>query len=92
MISAEDLIAFCDLTPEEVRAVAEHEGVSPATAAVLGHHLIQSHRGCERIRDMLSDEIRTAVRQHDVPDARQLVSTLRLFLHEHPNAAFRQAG
>ena len=24
MISLEDVIAFCDLTPDEVRAVAEH--------------------------------------------------------------------
>jgi hypothetical protein len=41
---------------------------------------------------MLMDEVRTAIRQHDVPHARQLVSTLRHFLHEHPDAAFHHAG
>ncbi len=92
MISAEDLIAFCDLTPEEVQVVAEHEHVSQAAAAVLGNYLLQSRHGCEQNRDMLMDEIRTAVRRHDVPHARQLVSTLRHFLHEHPNAAFRHAA
>ena len=92
MISLEDLIAFCDLTPDELRVVAEHEHVSRATAAVLGNYLLQSQHGCEQIRDMLVDEIRTAVRRHDVPRAQQLVSTLRHFLHEHPNAAFRHAA
>ena len=92
MISLEDLIGFCDLTPEEIQVVAEHEHVSQAATALLGHYLLQSQRGCEPIRDMLIAEICTAVRQHDVPHARQLVSTLRHFLHEHPNAAFRQAA
>jgi hypothetical protein len=92
MISSEDLIGFCDLTPDEVQVVAEHEHVSQAAAAVLGTYLLQSQSGCEQIRDMLMDEIRTAIRQHDVLHARQLVSTLRHFLHEHPNAAFRHAA
>ena len=92
MISAEDLIGFCDLTPDEVEVVAEHEHVSRAAAAMLGNYLLESEPGCEKIRDMLVDGIRTAVRQHDVPHARQLVSMLRHFLHEHPNAAFRHAG
>jgi hypothetical protein len=92
MIASEDLIGFCDLTPEEVQAVAEHEHVSQAAAAVLGTYLLQSQHGCEQIRDMLMDEVRMAVRRHDVPHALQLVSTLRHFLHEYPNAAFRHAA
>lgn len=92
MISLEDVIGFCDLTPDEIQVVAEHEHVSQATAAVLGNYLLQSQYGCEKIRDMLMDEMRTAVQQHDVPHARQLVSTLRHFLSEHPNAAVRHAA
>jgi hypothetical protein len=41
---------------------------------------------------MLMDEMRAAVRQHDAPHARQLVSTLRHFLHEHPNVALGDAA
>ena len=92
MISLVDLIGFCDLTPDEVQAIAEHEHVAETTAVVLGSYLLQSERGCEQIRDMLLDEIRTAVRQHDVSHARQLVGTLRHFLHEHPSARFRHAA
>jgi hypothetical protein len=41
---------------------------------------------------MLIAGIRTAVRQHDVAHAGQLVSTLRHFLSENPNAAARHAA
>jgi hypothetical protein len=34
MICLEDLIGFCDLTPDEVHAIAEHEHVADAIAAV----------------------------------------------------------
>jgi hypothetical protein len=32
MISLEDLIGFCDLTPDEVQAIAEHEHVAEPVA------------------------------------------------------------
>jgi hypothetical protein len=97
MISLADLIGFCDLTPDEVQAIAEHENIAETTAVMLGCHLLQSERGCEQIRDMLVDNMlvdnmRAAVRQRNVPRARHLVATLRHFLHEHPGAAFRQAA
>ena len=92
MISLEDLIGFSDLTPEEVRAIAEHEHIADTIAAMLGLSLLQTEHGPKQIRAMLMDDIRTAVRCHDVPHARQLVSTLRHFLHEHPDAGIRQAA
>ena len=92
MISLEDLIGFCDLTPDEVQAIAEHEHVAEPVAVVLGSCLLQSDRGCEELRDMLMDNLRTAVRQHNVPHARQVVSTLRHFLHAHPNVTLHHAG
>ncbi len=92
MISLTDLIGFCDLTPDEVQAIAEHEHIADALAVVLGASLLQSVHGPEKIRDMLVDELRAAVRRRDVPQARHLVTTLRYFLHEHPDAAFRRAA
>ena len=80
------MIAFCDLTPDEVRVIAEHGHVADGIAAVLGRCRLQSTQGAEQIRNMLMDDIRTAVRRHDVPHARQLVSTLRHLLREHPEA------
>ena len=92
MISLVDLIGFCDLTPDKVQAIAEHENIAETTAVMLGCHLLQSQRGCEQIRDMLVDNMRMAVRQRNVPHARHLVATLRHFLHEHPTTALRPAG
>src|SRR5215212_6456376 len=66
MISLADLIGFCDLTPDEVQAIAEHENIAETTAVMLGCHLLQSERGCEQIRDMLVDNMRAAVRQRNV--------------------------
>ena len=53
MICLEDLIGFCDLTPDEVHAIAEHEHIAEALAVVIGTSLLQSVRGPEQIRDML---------------------------------------
>jgi len=86
------LIGFCDLTSDEVHAIAEHEHIADAIAAVLGASMLHSAHGPEHIRDMFMDDIRAAVRRHDVPHARHLVATLRHFLHEHPDAALRHAA
>jgi hypothetical protein len=92
MISLEDVIGFSDLTPEEVHAIAEHEHIADTIAAMLGLSLLRTEHGPKQIRDILIDDIRVAVRRHDVPHARQLVSTLRHFLHAHPDARIRQAA
>jgi hypothetical protein len=92
MISLHDLIAFSDLKAEEVQAIAEHERLSTGMAAAFGRALLQSEDGPGRIRDMLIGVMRTAVRRRDVRQARHLVSTLRGFLREHPEARSRRAA
>ena len=86
MLSVNDLIAFTDLRLEEVQAIAEHEHMPDSLAAVFGQSLLQTEQGLERIRDMLMNVMRMAVRRHDVAHARCLVSTLRQFLNDHPAA------
>jgi hypothetical protein len=90
MISLSDCMGLCDLSPEEVQAIGEHEHVPEIIAATLGSYLIHSEHGPESIRGMIIDDLRSAVRRHDIPHARHLVSVLRHFLHEHPDAALRQ--
>ena len=86
MVSLEDCIGLCDLSPEEVRAIGEHEHIPEIIAATLGNYLLHCEHGPETVRDMMVDDIRSAVKRHDVPHARQLVSVLRHFLREHPDA------
>ena len=90
MICLDDLIGLCGLTADQVHAIAEHEHVADPLAAALGASLLQTEHGAGQIREIFVDDIRTAVRRHDIPHARHLVSTLRRFLHEHPDAAFHR--
>lgn len=89
MISVTDIIGMSDLTPEEVAALAEHEHVPEVVAATLGAYLLHEAHGAERIRDMMLDDVRAAVRRRDFDHARELIAALRHFLAEHPEAAFR---
>jgi hypothetical protein len=89
VIALEDCLGLCDLSPDQVRAISEHEHVPEILAAALGTDLLRSESGPETIRDMFMDDLRRAVRRRDVAGARNLVGTLRHFLHDHPEAAFR---
>ena len=89
VIALEDCLGLCDLSPEEVRAIGEHEHMPDIIAAALGTDLLHSETGLKAIRDMIVDEMRTAVRRRDIAGARNLVGTLRHFLRYHPEAAFQ---
>jgi len=86
MISIEDCIAFCGLTEAEIAAIAEHEHVPEVAAATLGQYLLHQEHGPERIRDMLLDDIRAAVRGGNARHAAELVSALRQLLATYPEA------
>ncbi len=87
MITLNDCIALCGLSEEEVLAIAEHEHIPEIAAAALGDYLLHQEHGAERIRDMLRDDIRAAVKRGDRDHARDLFMALRHFLSEHPEAA-----
>jgi hypothetical protein len=89
MITLEDCIAMCGLTEAEILAIAEHEHIPEMAAAALAQYLLGQDHGCERIRDMLRDDIRAALARGDRRHARQLFMALRHFLSEHPEAAVR---
>jgi len=86
MITLEDCIAMCDLSEEEVLAIAEHEHIPEIAAAALAQYLLYQDHGAERIRDMLRDDIRAALARHDRGHARELFMALRHFLATHPEA------
>lgn len=86
MISLEDCIALCGLTPEEIAAIAEHEHMPEIAAATLGRYLLAHSHGPEDIKAMLVDDIRVAARAHDFDHAGKLMAALRHFLSAHPEA------
>ena len=87
MIALEDCLAMCDLAPEEIAAIAEHEHMPELAAAALGSYLMHRDKGDHVVYGMIRDDIRAAIRSGDARHARQLVATLCHFLRDHPGAA-----
>ena len=84
MISLDDCIALCGLTPAEVAAIAEHEHLPDVVAATLGQYLLHQAHGPDKIRTMLIDDIHTALQNGRPEHAALLALALRHFLAGHP--------
>ena len=87
MITLDDCIGFCDLTEEEVLAIAEHEHLSEIAAAALAQFLLSQEHGSEKVRNMIIDDIRQA-QLTDGSEGKvvMLLHVLHHFLKAHPEA------
>jgi len=86
MITLEDCLGLCDLTEEEVLAIAEHEHLPEIAATALAQYLLSQKHGSETIRDMIVDDIRQGQRSHDREHVVTLLHVLHHFLKTHPEA------
>ena len=86
MITLQDCIAFCDLTEEEVLAIAEHEHLPVIASTALAQYLLCQERGTGTVRDMIVDDIRGAQRRGDREHVLTLLHVLHHFLKSHPEA------
>lgn len=84
MITFEDCLAFCELTEEEIDAIAEHEHLPETVALELGSCLIHGPDGEVRVRRIILDDIGAAQRRGDLVHAARLKQTLRRFIEQHP--------
>lgn len=87
MITLEDVEDMSALTRSEIAALAEHEHLTTFDATLLGHYLMQVHRGPQKVHKMICDDIRDALHEGDLTHARELFAVLRRFLADHPEAA-----
>ena len=85
MLTYEDCLAFCDLSSEEVKAIAEHEHVPEIVAAELGNYLVHRPDGIPRLKRMILDDIEAADRQGNHDHAEVLRGVLRHFIRTHPS-------
>ena len=83
MLTFEDCLALCELTEDEVDAIAEHEQLSETVAVELGNCLIQGPDGQLLIQRMIVDDIHAASQRGDVVRAAHLKQTLRRFIEAH---------
>lgn len=86
MISKDDILDMCELDRDEIEAIAEHEHIPDVAAAALGDYLVHQVYGAETVRDMIIDDIRSAIDRNDGAHASTLYMALRHFLTEHPCA------
>lgn len=84
MITFEDCLAFCELSEDEVDAIAEHEHLTEMVALEMGSFVIQGPDGELRIQQIIIDDIEAARVRGDLVHAAHLKRTLRRFIEEHP--------
>ena len=84
MLCLEDCVALCGLTEEEVRAIAQHEGLPEIAAAEMGNYLLKTPDGEMAIKAMIRDDIAAAQAGGDERRALMLKLVLREFVLQHP--------
>lgn len=83
-LTYEDCLALCDLSEDEIRAIAEHENLTEIAALELGQYLLMMPDGERRIRHMILDDIEEAKRQHHDAHVLRLKAVLKHFIDTHP--------
>ena len=92
MLTFDDCVALCELTEEEIAAIAEHEHLPMIVAAELGNYLIQGPDGALRIKRIILDDLMVADRAGDNGRALMLKLVLRHFVERHPECKSRRAA
>jgi len=90
MLTYEDCIALCDLDPEEITAIAEHEHIPEIVALELGHYLVHSEDGEPCIRSLFLDDIAHSREAGNKDKEEQLILVLKHFIATHPKAEQRR--
>ena len=79
MLTLQDCLELCELTEDEVLAIAEHEHIPEIAALELGNYLVHTPDGERRIKAMIADDIDAARERGDLCHA----ATLRLVLQRY---------
>jgi hypothetical protein len=90
MITLEDCLACCDLTEEEILAIAEQAQMPEMAAIAYGQYLLNKEHGSEEICRIIVADIRAAQAREDRAHVQTLLHVLHHFLRSHPEAAPRQ--
>jgi hypothetical protein len=89
MLSIDDCIALSDLSPEEVKAIAEHEHIPEIVAAELGNYIMQCPDGSLCVQKFILEDIATARAHGHMAHAAKLKLVLKHFVETHQELASR---
>lgn len=84
MISIKDCLDYCDLTEDEVAAIAEHEHLPFASAVQLACCLAQSQDGNELLRCLLKNAVCDAENCGHAEALRVAQHAYQQFVANHP--------
>ena len=84
MLTYKDCLGLCELTEDEIDAIAEHEHIPRIVAAELGNYLIESPDGVPAIKAIILDDIAHAQAHGNVAHALALKLVLKKFIETHP--------
>ena len=84
MLRLEDCLALCELTEEEVLALAQHEHIPQIAAAELGNYLVRAPGGEMCLKNIIRDDIVSARAAGDRARELCLQAVLRNFVLQHP--------
>lgn len=76
MLSLKECLDYCDVNPDELAAIAEHEHVPVIVAAELEQFLSSTPAGTAELRRIIVDSIGAAQRRGDVLHALRLTAVL----------------
>jgi hypothetical protein len=91
MLSLQDCLALCELSEDEVLAIAHHEHLPEIAAAELGNYLCHTPEGEMRIKSIIRDDIAEARAGGDRVRELALKMMLRDFVLHHPSCEERHA-
>jgi hypothetical protein len=91
MLSLQDCLALCELSEEEVLAIAHHERLPEIAAAELGNYLVHTPSGEMRIKSIIRDDIAEACACGDRQRELALKLMLRNFVRQHPRCDERHS-
>lgn len=92
MLTLEDCIAFCDLTEDEILAIAEHENVPEIVAAEIGTDLLKSSQGIFQIEYFIRDNLEKAKLSGQEAKTKQLDRVYASFHATYPLNPTRRAA
>jgi len=91
MLTLEDCLALCELSEEEVLAIAQHERIPEIAAAELANYLIREPGGEFTIKAIIRDDMAQAIARSDRLRTLALKTLLRNFVLQHPRCDERHS-
>jgi len=89
MLTLEDCIALCQLSEDEVLAIAEHQRIPEIAATELANYLLCRPDGELTIKTIIRDDITSAISRCDRGRELALKAMLRNFVLAHPRCEER---